>query len=447
MAGFEGEGAPDQMMGAPKTVDIPVEQQVQNMNSAMSSAPQFSQYGQAAKAAMLTNALNRPYERQKLADKHAEEQRQGTRTVEMLKQLYPDKMEPPSMLTGREDGVGSPEQVGFTGDPQARLADIQRIPAGPDREAALAQFQTQMQPTRTGGIPKYAQLMAAGGADAKTIGAALATDARQENRQNFTINNVQPFQEKMQGDRQAFTAGENEKKVASQKEIAGMRGRLGGAGMDQASTDLLASAVEGGRLDPYKVNSRTGPIFAAMLSTNPNMDLNRVASNAALARNPAFRQKGMTLEALPEMMNNMVDAGKKLDFSDVRAIGNMQAWVNGQFNDPNYQEYMTLRNDALMQIAFAMRGVGMTDQAHRAEIEVASPSMPPDALDAWLKGQMKSLAPRINMVKEVTGGGTIKNPESSNFPKTTAETAEFSGKTYRLKPGADRKLKSSWEPL
>ena len=160
-------------------------------------------------------------------------------------------------------------------------------------------------------------------------------------------------------------------------------------------------AVTQGRLDPNRINSRTAPILADAALLNPNTDFAKISGDIQLSRNATFRQKAIALDALPEMMKNMVDAGKKIGFSDVRTIGKMQAWFKGELNDPDMTEYMVQRNDALMAIAFAMRGVGMSDQAHRAEIEVSAPSMSPEALDAWMRGQMKSLEPRLKRNQEI----------------------------------------------
>ncbi|MGH6823384.1 MAG: hypothetical protein ACREC4_07830, partial [Methylocella sp.] len=101
------------------------------------------------------------------------------------------------------------------------------------------------------------------------------------------------------------------------------------------------------------------------------------------------------MESMPDVMSTMTALGKKLGYADFRTVGRMQSFLNGEFNDPNYQEYMSVRNDALMTLASTMRGVGMSDQAHRAEIEAAAPTMSPRAMDAWFKGQMETLAPRM----------------------------------------------------
>jgi len=89
----------------------------------------------------------------------------------------------------------------------------------------------------------------------------------------------------------------------------------------------------------------------------------------------------------------------------------MQQFMNGQTNDPDYTEYMTARNDTLLRLAGVMRGVGMSDQAHTAEVQAMAPTLAPYALDAWLKGQMSVVTPLLERQNRIThlgepGGGT-----------------------------------------
>lgn len=169
-------------------------------------------------------------------------------------------------------------------------------------------------------------------------------------------------------------------------------------------------AVTQGKLDPRKINSRTASLLANAYLLNPNMDMNKLASDSAMMQNATYMNKQYTLETMPEVMKNMVDAGKKLNYSDVKFIGNAEAFAKGQLNDPDFTAYMASRNDALLSIAATMRGVGMSDQAHRAEIEAASPTMSPKALDAWLQAQNLSLAPRLKMANKFTR----TTPQSAN---------------------------------
>lgn len=180
-------------------------------------------------------------------------------------------------------------------------------------------------------------------------------------------------------------------------------------------------AVTTGRLDPNRVNSKTASIFADAELKRAGTDFSKISGDIALGRNATFRQNAMTAEVLPEVMQNMVNAGKKIGFSDNRTIGKMQGWVKGEFNDPDMTEYMTQRNDALMTVARVMRGAGMTDMAHKAETEVSSPTMSPAALDAWMRGQMKSLQPRLDINRRIT-----RDTPKDRAPATTDHPVDIS---------------------
>lgn len=198
----------------------------------------------------------------------------------------------------------------------------------------------------------------------------------------------------------------------------------GGTG-DPDIDDAISKAVAEGRLDPSKLNSRTTAIFGKLALSNPTLNFNRMIADAALQKNPTFQQRAMTMESLPEVMTSMVNLGRKVGFDDVKSVGKIQSWMKGELNDPDMQEYMTVRNDALMTIANVMRGVGMSDQAHRAEIEVASPTMSPKALDAWMSGQMASLQPRLSRVHRVTNLGDhsdVKPPQPGTGATPTPTT-------------------------
>ena len=161
-------------------------------------------------------------------------------------------------------------------------------------------------------------------------------------------------------------------------------------------------AVTTGKLDPYKINSRNSHILANAYLSNPNTDMNKLASDAAMMRNAPTMNRAYTAEQLPTIISNVVEAGKKVNYSDAKFAGKVQEFINGQSNDPDFVNYMTQRNDALLTLAGVMRGNGATDQAHRAEIEAASPTMSPRALDAWAAAQMKALEPRIKQANKFT---------------------------------------------
>jgi hypothetical protein len=187
----------------------------------------------------------------------------------------------------------------------------------------------------------------------------------------------------------------------------------------------LTKAVHEGRLDPMRLNSRTSPIFAQMELAEPGVNnFNRLHADATLQNNAGFQQKAMSVDMLPGLLSHVVTLGKALDnghgYSDLRTVGKLQQVLNGETNDPAYTEYMTARNDTLLRLAGVMRGVGMSDQAHTAEIEAMAPTLAPYALDAWLKGQMSVVTPLLERQRKFTNLG---EPGSAHNPRAAPVAA------------------------
>ena len=207
-------------------------------------------------------------------------------------------------------------------------------------------------------------------------------------------------------------------------DAGGFAPRMGGTTPEQGAA--LTKAVNEGRLDPMRVNSRSAPILAQMEMNNPGMNFNGMHADAVLQSNAGFQQKAISMDAMPTILSHMTSLGKKLNggtgYSDVKTVGAMQQWMNGQLNDPDYTEYMTVRNDALMKLASVMRGVGMSDQAHMAEIQAAAPTLSPLALDGWLKGQLSTMEPLLKRTQAVEhlGGDRITNPAVKDAAPTGA---------------------------
>jgi hypothetical protein len=175
-------------------------------------------------------------------------------------------------------------------------------------------------------------------------------------------------------------------------------------------------AVTTGKLSPDRVNSRTARILADAYIRNPTTDMNRLATDAALMRNANYMGRSLNLETIPTVLNSMVEAGRRVNYSDAKIVGEMQKFLMGQSNDPDLARYMAIRNDSLLSIAATMRGVGMSDQAHAAEIEAQSPTMSPRALDGWAAGQMEALRPKLAVAGRFTRtGDTTANPHDPGY--------------------------------
>jgi cell division septation protein DedD len=187
-----------------------------------------------------------------------------------------------------------------------------------------------------------------------------------------------------------------------------------------------------------KVTSRNAGILAQAEINNPGgtIDFNRLHADANLQANPNFQQRGMVVDALPQMIQRMVDSGKKLSYPDLQVAGEAKKWMLGQSNDPDLAEYMAQRNDTLMNLASVMRGVGMSDQAHSAEIEAAAPTLSPRALEGWARGQMSAVMPRYAAMHRISDSHAAPAPGATPTPAAATPTPAAAPPTAPAAPAA-----------
>lgn len=216
----------------------------------------------------------------------------------------------------------------------------------------------------------------------------------------------QQYQYGVHKEDEVFKASESAKERAKDIQIERMKEasdeKTGGGGANALTSDeqaALNKAAGEGRIDVTRLNSRTAKIQAQIFMANPGFDGMTNHGTANLIANAPAQQKAMMAAALPTVLANVRDAGKKINLSDAQFVGKLQAWGKGQVNDPDFIGYMNNRNDAMMTIANVMRGTGATDKAVQLENDAAPKSMSPRAWDAWYAAQMKSLQPRVQMME------------------------------------------------
>jgi hypothetical protein len=72
---------------------------------------------------------------------------------------------------------------------------------------------------------------------------------------------------------------------------------------------VISEQVAAGTLAPSQLSKRThnyNAVLAEAFRLNPNLDAMLADSEKALLANSAFRTRGVTLEALPEILDNVV---------------------------------------------------------------------------------------------------------------------------------------------
>jgi len=245
----------------------------------------------------------------------------------------------------------------------------------------------------------------------------------------------------------ALTQHKNIDPAAFRSQVYGNTSPEGIAAINQAVFDK--------RLDPMRVNSRTAPILAQMELANPGQNYNRMHADATLQNNPQFQQRTQGLEILPGLLQNVTQLGKNLDggagYNDIRTVGKIQKFMNGEFNDPAYAEYMPVRNDAILRLAYLMRGQGASDRAAKLEEEAFAPTLAPYALDAWLKGQLSVIKPILEKNQRIEhlgepGMGTepLNAPAPAATPTATTPAAAPAATAAALPPEAMAQLKENF---
>ena len=205
--------------------------------------------------------------------------------------------------------------------------------------------------------------------------------------------------------------------------------RMASAGLNEQEQTALDTAVAEGRLDPMRLNSRNAKVQAQILLHNPGANFVNSHAIAVMTANPAFQSKALIAGALPEVLQNVRDAGKKLNFSTVSYLGKLQAFKNNTLNDPDFVEYMSQRADAMQTVSNVMRASGATEQSIKAETKAAPITMSPEAFDGWYAGQMKSLAPRISRMTPLTIQSSRAAPPPA-APPAAPITKTINGITY-----------------
>lgn len=162
-------------------------------------------------------------------------------------------------------------------------------------------------------------------------------------------------------------------------------------------------------------------------------DIRQEMMDFSFAKNPKNRAAFEVAKSLPTLIDKVVESGKKLDYSDTQFIGKVEKWKNGQLNDPQFIDYMVKRNDAMLELVQVLRNGGITDQAHKAEMEISNPTMSPKALEAWGKAQIEALDVRTKRFSPIFEGKKAEKTKPDNSERLSATVSylkkKFPGRT------------------
>ena len=325
-------------------------------------------------------------------------------------------------------------------------------------------------------LPLSTHMYLTGGPEGQKLAAFLAPGERQEGKQNFTINNIQPFQAGQQTQRIAATSAENDKKIAAK-----------GAGAAPMTTEQLVSG--GAQVASGQPINQVVPGYGAaaaankaavrqeainqIKAANPGMTDQQAGAELA-ARTIGFKADTMSVGQLVKMegatkpivqqLNYNVDETtrllKKFQGRDISPVINAVAdQVKIWTGDPDFAPLWFHMNGAAIEAAKLRSG----GQASVAQLSVeamkeakswADAHMTPETWDkigSAMKGEGEA---KLRMYQDTAdemkrrGGGSTGGKSPTALPQSkeaVGETKMYRDKTYRLKPGMPRNQQSSWE--
>jgi hypothetical protein len=158
---------------------------------------------------------------------------------------------------------------------------------------------------------------------------------------------------------------------------------------------IPSTRVTGPMLDAYEAAAQKAAEQGHPLTVEDlrNMEFeavkNRATGQAAGSRLVIARKQN--IEAASGLLADLKETSKKLNYSPVKFVAQIDKWKKGQLNDPVLTEYMTQRADALFVLGNALKQNGLTDKSIEVEEEAYNPTLSPEAFNGWYNAQMRAL--------------------------------------------------------
>jgi len=188
--------------------------------------------------------------------------------------------------------------------------------------------------------------------------------------------------------------------------------------------EVLRGMLRDGKLTPKQLRGMKPEDKAMIANTamdNPDYNPLKDEETSRLRGMGSMFKDYTAIKALPSVLKSLEEAGSALDFPTVEFAGKLQAFKDGQLNDPKFIRYMTFRNDAIIAIARAIRGGVPSDVTMKLEEEAMRPTMPPAALKAYVDAQMEVFKPRMEEFEKIYGKEETKSPAPQTTPAPAAQ--------------------------
>jgi hypothetical protein len=221
-------------------------------------------------------------------------------------------------------------------------------------------------------------------------------------------------------------AEENEKNRQNLREVAKIRGENRGiySNLDEEEMQALNNALSEGRIDPYKVNSRTAKIFANQEMLKPGTDWNAIGANTAFQRGTGTMNTKALLNAVAPTIDNLSNVGHELKNTMYPGVNKVVNFFKEQAGNPKVVAFNNARDDAVAEVERGLMGTGvLSDSKYLRAVKNVNTAQSPEQLDAALN-QMRFVieqrlealqkGPNYNAFKKDKGGEVAQSPSGEH---------------------------------
>jgi hypothetical protein len=138
--------------------------------------------------------------------------------------------------------------------------------------------------------------------------------------------------------------------------------------LSEEESNSVSKAIAEGRLDPYKVNSRTAKQYAANEMRFPGTNWNQIGANAAVERNPMLTRQKINLAAVVKPIEELKTMAQKLGGTQYPAMNKLIVLAKKGIGDTDVVAFEATRNNVMQELANAMRGQGISEGSIQLEM-------------------------------------------------------------------------------
>jgi hypothetical protein len=212
-----------------------------------------------------------------------------------------------------------------------------------------------------------------------------------------------------------------------QPKIAGVGGTMGLNinGLSDEEQTALGRAINNG-LDPYKINSKTGKIYAQQEILQPGRKWNELGATAAFERNAGTMNTKALLNTIDPLLNKLVQSGAILGNSSIPGYNKVANFLKENYGSANIVGFNNLRDDVVAEVERGLLGSGvLSDSKYNRAIKNINSAQSLPQLKAAVENTRTVINARLEALAKGPSGGNTTTPTAPTTAPTTGTLGKY----------------------